>query len=342
MTEHLYPVETPIDLPKLGSWPEAVHVFDEASVFALEAAEAAGRPLLVRGDPGVGKSQLARAAAVARQRLFLSVVVHAQTTSQDLQWQFDAVSRLGEAQLLAQTQPSEAAERLHPRRFLSPGPLWWAFDWASAEQQWRTCAAPPEPMPLRPAQWRPGQGSVLLIDEIDKADSDLPNGLLETLGNGDFTAPYVGGRCGSSRMPRRWLSSPRMRSASCLMHFCAAVWCCRWACRAMTTSCWICSASAAPCISGRSAMRQCAAPPPIWCCATARTLWRRDRCRRVRRSISTCCAPSAAWRRMKRPNSTCSTRSANLSSTNPPHGEPYAVETHRPEPRRFDRLPLCV
>ena len=193
MTDHLYPVQTPIHLPRLGSWPEAVHIFDEASVFALEAAEAAGRPLLVRGDPGVGKSQLARAAAVARERLFLFVVVHAQTTSQDLQWQFDAVSRLGEAQLLAHAQPGEATERLHPRRFLSPGPLWWAFDWASAEQQWRACAAPPEPMPLHPVQWRPGQGSVLLIDEIDKADSDLPNGLLETLGNGDFTVPYVGG-----------------------------------------------------------------------------------------------------------------------------------------------------
>ena len=77
------------------------HVFDKASVYALAAAEAANRPLLVRGEPGTGKSQLARAAAVARKRLFLSVVVNARTKCQDLQWQFDAVGRLGEAQTLA-------------------------------------------------------------------------------------------------------------------------------------------------------------------------------------------------------------------------------------------------
>lgn len=45
-------------------------------------------------------------------------------------------------------------------------------------------------VPEEPICWIPAQGSVLLIDEIDKADVDLPNGLLETLGNGAFTVPY--------------------------------------------------------------------------------------------------------------------------------------------------------
>jgi MoxR-like ATPase len=186
-----YDATNPLPLPRLGSWPDSVHIFDQDSAYALAAAEAARRPLLVRGEPGTGKSQLARAAAVARQRLFLSVVVNARTTAQDLQWQFDAVGRLGEAQLLAQAQDPRLRQYLHPRRFLSPGPLWWALDWHSAQAQWQECTSPLEPVPSPPEGWQPAHGSVVLIDEIDKADTDLPNGLLETLGNGDFTVPYL-------------------------------------------------------------------------------------------------------------------------------------------------------
>ena len=169
-----------------------MHVFDEASVHALMAAEAAERPLLVRGDPGTGKSQLARAAAEATGRLFLSAVVNARTECQDLQWQFDAVARLGEAQALAHCSADEISRRINPLRFLSPGPLWWVFDWASAQEQYKLCDHRLELAPTPPNDWQPSQGSVLLIDEIDKADTDLPNGLLETLGNGDFAVPYLG------------------------------------------------------------------------------------------------------------------------------------------------------
>ena len=192
MTLHSYPLNKPITLPKRGSWPQAVHVFDDPSANALMAAEAAERPLLIRGEPGMGKSQLARAAAEATQRLFLSVVVNARTECQDLQWQFDAVARLGEAQALAHFHADEIAGRLHPRRFLTPGPLWWVFDWASAQAQYDQCPHPLEAPPIRLDGWEPSKGSVLLIDEIDKADTDLPNGLLETLGNGDFAVPFLG------------------------------------------------------------------------------------------------------------------------------------------------------
>jgi len=146
----------------------------------------------VRGEPGTGKSQLARAAAVATGRLFLSVVVNARTECQDLQWQFDAVARLGEAQVLSGAHDTERLARLHPKRFLSPGPLWWALDWESALERWQDCHNPPESIPEQPEGWTPEKGSVVLIDEIDKADSDLPNSLLETLGNGDFAVPYLG------------------------------------------------------------------------------------------------------------------------------------------------------
>jgi MoxR-like ATPase len=192
MTLHSYPINKPIPLPKRGSWPEAVHVFEEADVHALMAAEAAERPLLIRGEPGTGKSQLARAAAEATQRLFLSAVVNARTECQDLQWQFDAVARLGEAQALAHCNVDEIPGRLHPRRYLAPGPLWWVFDWQSAIKQYEQCAHALELAPTPPDGWESSRGSVLLIDEIDKADTDLPNGLLETLGNGDFAVPYLG------------------------------------------------------------------------------------------------------------------------------------------------------
>ena len=183
---------TSIPLPQRGSWPAAVHRFDEESAWAVRAALAAQRPLLVRGEPGSGKSQLARAAAEALGRLFVAEVVHARSESQDLQWRFDALGRLGDAQAMGAGShtPEEVRQRLAPGNYLSPGALWWVFDWQSAFDQ-HQLGGQQSARPQPPAGWQPGQGSVLLIDEIDKAEADLPNGLLETLGNGAFTVPWL-------------------------------------------------------------------------------------------------------------------------------------------------------
>jgi MoxR-like ATPase len=191
------PIDRPLTLPRTGTWPASVHLFDQASADAVLAALAAERPLLVRGEPGAGKSQLARAAAQVLGRLFVGSVVHSRSEAQDLKWEYDAVARLGEAQVLAAV-PSDLGyrERLDPRRFLIPGPLWWVFDWSSAEAQVRDyslCKAHP---PAVPDGWTPAQGAVLLIDEIDKAEADLPNALLETLGNGAFPVPWLDGPVG--------------------------------------------------------------------------------------------------------------------------------------------------
>ncbi|MCP4218604.1 MAG: AAA domain-containing protein, partial [bacterium] len=178
-------------LPRCGSWPESVHQFDEHSLWAIKAALAAERPLLVRGEPGCGKSQLARAAAQLLGRAFVAEVIHSRTESRDLQWHFDAVARLGEAQTLGVSGKTCDVEKcLDAGNFLSPGALWWTFEWHSAETQFGKCNMG-MPQPECPPGWKPEKGCVLLIDEIDKADADLPNGLLETLGNGAFTVPYV-------------------------------------------------------------------------------------------------------------------------------------------------------
>lgn len=180
-------------LPPMASWPQAAHVFEPEHIVALRAAEAAGRPLLVRGDPGTGKSQLAHAAAVAARRQFLPLVVDARTEATDMMWRFDAVARLADAHL-ASVPGSGAPTGLDVAAYLQPGALWWAFNWVGALRQAQAARvkvsvpkAPPDDF-----HWTPQSGTVLLVDEIDKAEADVPNGLLEALGNGRFTVGLTG------------------------------------------------------------------------------------------------------------------------------------------------------
>ena len=141
---------TSLPLLASGSWPESVHQFDAASINALKMALAARRPLLLYGDPGTGKSQLARAAAIALGRMFVYDVVNAHTESQDLLWRFDAVGRLAEAQSLQSLPNCTHEERqkvLDTKRYISPGSLWWALCWETAntvyqDSQYRTAQWP--------------------------------------------------------------------------------------------------------------------------------------------------------------------------------------------------------
>jgi MoxR-like ATPase len=161
-------------------------VFDQASIDAVNAALAARRPLLFRGEPGTGKSQLAYAVAQAMKRPCLCQVIDSRTSAQDLLWQFDAVARLAEAQLagaLGHREEKDVKDRLLIKRFVTPGKLWWALDWKSAAEQADFIQGN---KPGTSPNLKPGQGTVMLIDEIDKADSDVPNGLLEVLGQGHF------------------------------------------------------------------------------------------------------------------------------------------------------------
>lgn len=210
-----------------GSWKATSHKLDEKSAYALEAALVTGRPLLVRGEPGIGKSQLARYAADVLGRLFVSEVVNINTEGQDLLWRYDPVARLNDAQLgrvsgsltaetfpaaIADVEPdSEGAKEgidnakesrhevsLSIGDYLNPGVLWWVYDWASAEMQYRQC----KHKMFRPHCDNEAQrkkGMVLLIDEIDKADPSLPNSLLEVFGNGGFYVPMLSQHVGSEQ-----------------------------------------------------------------------------------------------------------------------------------------------
>lgn len=165
---------------------DRVHEFEQSSVDAINSAIASGRPLLVKGEPGVGKTQLAEATAEHLKRAFVPFVVNARTEARELLWRFDAVERLGEAQIAqhAGTCDSEELRKdLAVQNFVRPGPLWWAYNAKDARGKAR-----PEENLLSVGQneKRMENGWVVLIDEIDKAESDLPNGLLEALGSRSF------------------------------------------------------------------------------------------------------------------------------------------------------------
>lgn len=182
-----------LDLPAYGSWPATKHSFDDSTIInAVKAALAAQRPLLVRGEPGTGKSQLARAVAHLLGRQFVSEVMNARSESQDLICRFDAVGRLAKAQTLKIEADNDTAirEALRPEKFIAPGVLWWVLDWQSANEVYKNTEYKLQ-RPELPTGWETDHGSVLLIDEIDKADAELPNGLLETLGNNAVTIPWV-------------------------------------------------------------------------------------------------------------------------------------------------------
>jgi MoxR-like ATPase len=172
---------------RLGDRSEAAalpYVYQPAITLAVNVALTAGRPLLVRGTPGTGKSSLARSVAEHLGWRFYPVTVSSRTSARDLLWTFDTVARLADAQ----------EQRLSPRAaYLTPGVLWWAFDRASArwrgldpggvEAQARGFSPAIDPTPVN----RSAERSVVLIDEIDKADPDVPNDLLVPLGSYQFS-----------------------------------------------------------------------------------------------------------------------------------------------------------
>ncbi|UYV38868.1 MoxR family ATPase [Rhodobacteraceae bacterium D3-12] len=129
------------------------YVATEDLKVAVNAAVTLERPLLVKGEPGTGKTELARQVADALGLRMIEWNIKSTTKAQQGLYEYDAVSRLRDSQL--------GEERVHDvKNYIKRGKLWEAFD---ADEK-----------------------VVLLIDEIDKADIEFPNDLLQELDKMEF------------------------------------------------------------------------------------------------------------------------------------------------------------
>lgn len=159
----------------------------DALQLAAKVATITDRPLLLRGEPGVGKSSLAAYLARHRNWLYYEHTVTARTEATDLLWTFDPVRRLGDA-----TRPGRDTTAVNDHDYVSPGAVWWAFDPGSAARRGGTTKiAAAEPW-AAVNKHRSSAGAVVLIDEIDKADPDVPNALLAPLGSHQFEVTDTG------------------------------------------------------------------------------------------------------------------------------------------------------
>ena len=129
------------------------YIADEDLLTAVNAAITLERPLLIKGEPGTGKTRLAEEVAQALGCELIVWPVKSTTKAQHGLYEYDAVSRLRDAQL-GEPRASDIGS------YIVRGRLWEAFEAATAP--------------------------VLLIDEIDKADIEFPNDLLRELDQMEF------------------------------------------------------------------------------------------------------------------------------------------------------------
>jgi MoxR-like ATPase len=129
------------------------YVATEDLTVAVNAAVALERPLLVKGEPGTGKTELARQVAASLGMPLIEWHVKSTTKAQQGLYEYDAVSRLRDSQL-------GDARVNDVKNYIRKGKLWQAFE------------AP--------------ERVVLLIDEVDKADIEFPNDLLQELDRMEF------------------------------------------------------------------------------------------------------------------------------------------------------------
>ena len=178
-------------LPGIGSWSRSAHQFSEHERGAIKAAEITGRPLLIRGEPGLGKSQIARAIAAQNHWPLITHVVNARTEIDDLLYRVDHVRRLSDAHLMAASQQTMEKGL---GGYIDHGPVWRAlYLSAGKEIEYTDDCYPSIKDENFKGYYEPAQpGCVLLIDEIDKAPPDVPNALLEVLSEMQFVVPQTG------------------------------------------------------------------------------------------------------------------------------------------------------
>ncbi|MBY6089942.1 AAA family ATPase [Maritimibacter alkaliphilus] len=144
------------------------YVATEDLTVAVNAAVMLERPLLVKGEPGTGKTELARQVAEALGLPMIEWNIKSTTKAQQGLYEYDAVSRLRDSQL--------GDERVHDvANYIRKGKLWQAFE---ADQK-----------------------VVLLIDEVDKADIEFPNDLLQELDKMEFHVYETGATIRAKHRP---------------------------------------------------------------------------------------------------------------------------------------------
>ena len=164
----------------------AIYHWKEGLRMAAQVARATGRPLLLRGSPGCGKSSFAAYLARCLNFRYFEFVVTATTKASDLLWRYDSVRRFADAQTRKAGDPP-----LGHFSYIDPGVLWWILDPMSAVRRGAPSRVETDMLPAvepnkQANQGRDQKSAVLLIDEIDKADPDVPNNLLVPLGSLQF------------------------------------------------------------------------------------------------------------------------------------------------------------
>jgi MoxR-like ATPase len=157
-----------------------VYLYTDEIELTVNVGLATGRPILLRGKSGSGKSSLARNVALRMGRRYYEEVITSKTQHSDLLWRFDLLRRFRDA---GANQLKQDGDYIEPRAF------WWAFDPKLAASRGLAPLAPEQP--AKDPSPVSGTNAVILIDEIDKADPDVPNNLLVTLGSAQFAVPYV-------------------------------------------------------------------------------------------------------------------------------------------------------
>jgi MoxR-like ATPase len=150
-----------------------VYVYYEDKIaLAVNVALVTRRPLLLSGPSGTGKSTLALNVALSLGWRYYEHVVTSKTEATDFLYRFDTIRRLNDAQANQTLLPTAA--------YVEPGVLWWAFDRFGAQRRGK--------VDLPDHLWAPdpckidAERAVVLIDEIDKAEVDVPNALLVPFG----------------------------------------------------------------------------------------------------------------------------------------------------------------
>src|SRR5271166_1227463 len=168
------------------------YLTNESLEAAVDCALALERPLLVKGEPGTGKTLLAQAISEALGLDLIHWPVKSTTRAQDGLYVYDTVQRLYEARF-------GEGDVKDIRRYIKLGPLGRAF--ASSQRQ------------------------VLLIDEVDKADLEFPNDLLHEIDRMRFIIPETGDEIVATQRPVVIITSnnekelPDAFLRRCVFHF---------------------------------------------------------------------------------------------------------------------------